>query len=158
MKTAARNLIHCYRILRERPAEAAAVSTLLLVAIALGIVFYLVFFDQNPPAIYKNVPFPVDKEEYHYGDTVVAYVDRCAYSDSTVHTIIQLEGASIIYLPDITTNAMPGCSMRNVPLLTIPTGVAPGEYRAVMTVERRVNPVAVRISRLQTQPFRVVAP
>lgn len=131
--------------------------TFSLLLIMLTITSYFAFIHENPPIVFTNLPFPVEKLTYRKGESIVRTAMFCKYTNSSVTLLPRLEGEVVYtYAPLNVAGSPEGCETRVFSDLKIPHYVEPGEYKLTGVVEYQVNPLAKRSVRWETESFLVV--
>jgi len=124
---------------------------------------YFMFFHENPPVEFLNMPFPVDKEVYSSGDSVVITVDYCRYTNepfvshiSFVDGLVFMESGCLDDLVDCEVAGAPtGCGTIVGQATIIPDQLLSGEYYILGRNIYKVNPFAIRTVEWRTESFMV---
>ena len=135
--------------------KAAVIAVMLLAAGIAAVVFYLVVLDDLNPITFSNLPFPVDRQVYAPGDTVIRTADACRNSDAPATVYQGLRGATNYDYPEFTVVSQNlGCFESRIPV-KLPDDLPPGRYRIAASVQFQVNALAVRRVMWETQEFTV---
>lgn len=131
---------------------------LLILAIFVVIaITYMIAFHHNPPVVFNNIPFPVDKEQYKVGETIIVTVDYCRYTSASYIRYISFIDSLVFYLPESISGGGPmGCRILNVQSATIPEALPPGTYYLRGKNEYHVNVLAVRVVEWTSKSFEVI--
>ena len=128
---------------------------LLVAVIAYGT--YLVAFDANPPVVYNNLPFPVDKAQYRAGEEIIITADYCKFTNVPFHAHVAFVDGLIFSVPEVSViGGQMGCNTINTNVGAIPANLPPGRYYLSVKNEYRVNFMATRTVEWTTVEFDVV--
>jgi len=129
--------------------------SIMISIIIVGFVYFF-WFDSNPPVVFKNVPFPIDKSVYHPGDPLIATIDYCRNTDVSGVADDSFVDDVVFAIPKKHFSGVPeGCGIIQARLLTIPEHLPPGDYYLMGRNTYRVNVVATRVVEWRTQMFSV---
>lgn len=132
-------------------------SVVLLNGAMLGC-FYLYYFDNPVPIVFKNIPFEMDKERYGRGDGALVKMDFCKNMTRQVPITLNLffiDGIVYNALPIQTAGFANGCRT-SLLQVQIPETLPAGEYYIRGTVNYHVNFLRDRLVEWETQKFVVV--
>ena len=141
--------------------------TLATASILMLSVFYLYFFDGNPPAI-LTVPYKTTQDVYHQGEPIVVEAHVCKtkrYPVTTYPYLVKIpehlttppmEG-KLFPLPPIASVGTPvGCGTFSISgFYTVPKDMAPGRYFLKATNVFQVNFLVTRSVDWYTNEFQV---
>jgi len=139
------------------PINRILLTLLLFTAIIIIVFTYLHAFEANPPIVFNNIPFPVNKETYKAGDLIIATVDYCKYTDVGYTKYSSFVDGIMFAIPEEHKGGSPpGCRTVNTVSTAIPENLPPGVYYLQGRSEYRVNFLATRIVDWSTEKFEVI--
>lgn len=89
------------------------------------------------------------------GSDAIYFVDYCRYFSGNIHVFKSLDGASLIYSPEVVNSNPPGCRTAEV-VFNVPSYALPGTYRIKVVSEAQVNPIRTATVRFETNDFKVL--
>lgn len=137
--------------------DVTVLAVLALIALALALMLYYGLLYDNPPAVFNNVPFPVEPQIVRAGDMLTVTSDLCRYTDVPV-TIYRTWANDLSYLqsPEVFGGAPAGCGVNHF-LVMVPAELPPGEYHIHYRFVYEVSPLSFpRVVEAHTEPFEVV--
>jgi len=118
---------------------------------------YLFAFHENPPIEFFNQPFPVTKESYSGGETVVVTVQYCKHTTSAYIRNLSFVDGLVFSIPESRRGgATLGCDTVDVSSVTIPETLPPGNYYLRGKNEYEVNFLATRVVEWTSEVFEVI--
>lgn len=135
------------------------IITCVLISGALLTVFYMRFFQGNPPVEFYNLPFPTDKIEYLPGEPVRIDVDLCRIVGGITYTSHKrFVNSEVHSMPVDIRGGLegPGCFRGWVHTTTVPADLPSGKYHIEGKSEYQINPIAVRSVPWKTTEFQVL--
>ncbi len=134
----------------------AWVSPVVLLTVIAITITSLVVFHQNPPVLFRNIPFSTDRDHYEHGDFLQVFIDYCRYTNVPFAANVEFRDSIVHRLPPITgPGNEAGCYAEWMTVISIPEALPPGRYTLWGKVSYQVNPLAIRTVTFSTREFEV---
>lgn len=146
---------HRYMITNHPVLRLIVWLTLVGANVMLWLFFYLYFIDGAPPAVFNNVPFPVNKAIYEPGEDIVLTLDYCKDKQYEVVIYPSFVDGVVFYLPPInTTGFSTGCGLTTY-RIPVPDKIPDGSYHIAGVNVYEVNVLRNRSVPWKTEQFEI---
>lgn len=128
-----------------------------VIGIAIALLLYMSYLIFYPASVLevKEIPLPAHPTEVKPGEVVTTTFNYCKHRDLASRITLDFEGEFLVPQLSTVQHFPVGCHVRKLPFV-VPTSAPAGEYRILMTVTYKTNPLNVKTYEFYSAPITVI--